>query len=226
MVSVEAMALIKEEAARVEKHSDRLMQAIQMVSDDVKELATAIAKGFAHQVPGPPAYRNGSIFNGSGQSVLTTLLALLAIIAGVFAMVQPMQQQIEFQNEAINSIKSELQLDDQREVRDQGRLSVVERGFREIETQHVGLRREHILDVDRLIDNINQHREMTDRIVDLRRSRAKDEHRAMMREDSLRLGDIDHRLTRMEKYPHSHPPHAERGSGSWEQLFKDEPAQE
>jgi uncharacterized coiled-coil protein SlyX len=63
------------------------------------------------------------------------VVALVAIIAGVYAMVEPMHQQIAFQNERINDLVAAAREDTIRERVTQGQMSTIMERFKEIETQ-------------------------------------------------------------------------------------------
>ncbi len=74
-------------------------------------------------------------FPTNGGKAITGIIALVALIAGVYAMVEPMGQRIDFLQTEINTIRAAMNDDNQREKEDvQIRASMGEK-FTEVETQ-------------------------------------------------------------------------------------------
>lgn len=77
--------------------------------------------------------------NGT-RSAFVVLAALLAIVTGVYAMVEPMGQRIDFLAEELAQLRSSMAIDDTRETRDQREAAAMVERFTEVETQFRGLR--------------------------------------------------------------------------------------
>ena len=79
--------------------------------------------------------RTRSTMNGSLAPTLTVLAGICAVVAGVYAMVEPMGQRIDFVQKGISEIRLALGKDDEREMDDVHSFSAVLERFKEVETQ-------------------------------------------------------------------------------------------
>ena len=75
------------------------------------------------------------------------VLAIIAIIAGIYAMVEPMNQRIDFLERQLNSAAEKMTRDDERERIDMATISVMSERFAEVETQFDDMER-RILDCE------------------------------------------------------------------------------
>lgn len=79
------------------------------------------------------------IVTTNGARAFGGVIALVAIIAGVYAMtrleVEPMGQRIDFLSEQLLSIRKDMALDDARERTDRDAFARVSERFKEVETQ-------------------------------------------------------------------------------------------
>ena len=71
----------------------------------------------------------------NGAKALTGIIMMVALIAGVYAMVEPMQQQIDFLQAEINTIRTAMERDDDRENLDVQKRAAMGEQFKEVETQ-------------------------------------------------------------------------------------------
>ncbi len=93
---------------------------------------------------------NGKI-NGTGTRAFGGVVALLAIVAGVYAMVEPMSQRIEFQNRQIDTMREDLQRHASLNNHPWGvvaEIATLEESLREVETQFADTER-RIADYER-----------------------------------------------------------------------------
>ena len=67
------------------------------------------------------------------------ILAIVALVAGVYAMVEPMNQKIDFITNEIDNIRTCMANDDARERSDAKELASLQEKFREVETQFSGV---------------------------------------------------------------------------------------
>lgn len=79
--------------------------------------------------------RTRSVPNGGIGSTLTVLAGICAVVAGVYAMVEPMGQRIDFVQKDLTEIRLALAKDDEREMDDVHSFSAVLERFKEVETQ-------------------------------------------------------------------------------------------
>ncbi len=77
--------------------------------------------------------------NNTGTKAFAGVLVILAVIAGVFAMVQPMTQRINQLERQINTLADHQNLDNTREREDQSKFAASAERFKEVETQFSGL---------------------------------------------------------------------------------------
>jgi uncharacterized protein HemX len=101
------------------------------------------------------------VANNSSAKAFGGIIALVALILGVYAMVEPMNQRIDFLERQIDTLEANMRLDDLRERKDESRLSAMGEKFMEVETQFSALRElattSHENIEDRL-DKIESHR--------------------------------------------------------------------
>ena len=83
--------------------------------------------------------------NGSGAKAFGGIVALVAVIAGVYAMVEPQSQRMDFLSSQLLAIEKHMALDDKREREDQGQFSATAERFKEVETQFTAL--QHLMAV-------------------------------------------------------------------------------
>ena len=77
--------------------------------------------------------------NGS-MAATGALLGLLAIVAGVYAMIQPMNQRIDQLNLRLVEARAGVALDNERERKDAEKFAAMKEQFKEVETQFSSLR--------------------------------------------------------------------------------------
>ncbi len=71
----------------------------------------------------------------NGGKLLTGVVALVAVIMGVYAMVEPMGQRVDFLQTEINMIRAAMERDDDRENKDIETRAAMGEKFVEVETQ-------------------------------------------------------------------------------------------
>ncbi len=76
---------------------------------------------------------NGIASNGA--KAFGGVLAIVAIIAGVYAMVEPMGQRMDFFDDRILAVHESMAVDDVRERADRNEFARVSERFKEVETQ-------------------------------------------------------------------------------------------
>lgn len=152
--------------------------------------------------------RTSASNNNDGAKAFGGVVALIAVIAGVYAMVEPMAQRIDFLERQLAEATTKLEASDTRGCDITAAVSTLKEKFLAVEAQFGALR-----------DREDQRADMTIRLTDLRRSRAKDEHRAMMKECRLRMDDMDRRLYALEGQ--TSPPLRISREGMWKELFGD-----
>lgn len=92
--------------------------------------------------------------NSNGMKAFSAVIAVVAVIAGVYAMTEPMGQRIDFLERQLAGQTAAMAIDDVREQQNRDRTTSMLERFKEVETQFVGLRRVHGLDVLRLEEKI------------------------------------------------------------------------
>ena len=146
---------------------------------------------------------------GSGaNNLFGSIMLVVAVIAGVYAMIQPMGQRIDFLQTELATINTSINKDNDRERTDAAELSKIREMFTEVETRFEGLRREHELDINQIKEAKANQEEMINQLTTLGRCRAVDEHKAMMIENSLKMDKLEQRICVLEglsfdkvKYP-------------------------
>lgn len=154
--------------------------------------------------------------NGAG---ITVVVGLFAIIAGVYSMIEPLGQRMDFMSDQIADIRGNLTSDNDRERLDRGAISTLEERCRALEIQFQSLVHKQETDMARHAEESDNMLATTDKITELRRKRARDEHRAMMREDALRIDYLEHRLCVLEPKCREV---IKSETGEWERLFSDD----
>jgi len=90
-----------------------------------------------------PQEKNGS----NNTRAFGGVVALVAIIAGVYAMIEPMTQRIDFMERHLDVMSERMDTDDQREREDNSRVSIMGQKFTEVETQFSDMER-RIVDLE------------------------------------------------------------------------------
>ena len=73
--------------------------------------------------------------NANGAKALGAVVAIVAVIMGVYAMVEPMSQRIDFLERQLDKIDARLHDTDQRERDAAESLAAIQERFQEVETQ-------------------------------------------------------------------------------------------
>ena len=82
----------------------------------------------------------GSGNNGSGMNGIGVIVGLLAIVAAVYSMVEPMNLRITQLSDLLGAARSDMRADDEREREDARSFSAMDERFKEVETQFRALR--------------------------------------------------------------------------------------
>ena len=83
---------------------------------------------------------NATPSNSNGPKAFAGVVLIGAVIAGVYAMVEPMSQRIDFLERQLGRAIAAMERDDEREASDRNILAAFQERFREIETQFDGER--------------------------------------------------------------------------------------
>jgi len=95
---------------------------------------------------------------GNGAKAFGGVLALVAIIAGVYAMVEPMGQRIDFLNTQLGRLERRINQDEFALQTDRSLIASMSERFKEVETQFSALRELMVVEFKRL-DGENQRDE-------------------------------------------------------------------
>ena len=79
--------------------------------------------------------------NSSGMKAFGAVTVVVAVIAGVYAMTEPMGQRLDFLQAELPSVRAAMALDDAREIGDTERRGALVEKFTEVETQFKGMER-------------------------------------------------------------------------------------
>lgn len=83
--------------------------------------------------------------SSNGPKAFASVIALVAVIAGIYAMVEPMSQRVDFLERQLTETRQAMMLDDQRESSDRNLLAAFQERFSEIETQFRAMKElEHV----------------------------------------------------------------------------------
>jgi len=83
---------------------------------------------------------NGNGNGGSSTKAFAGVISLLLVIAGVYAMMKPMNQNLDYMRDDIKELKIKMSTDDVRERKDQSDIATMGEKFIEVETQFRGLK--------------------------------------------------------------------------------------
>ena len=125
-----------------------------------------------------------AVSNGSATKAFGGVFAILALIAGVYAMIEPQGQRMDFLERQIVDMRTEMHKDDAREQQDQSQLSSIEERFKEVETQFEGLREVTNVRLNHLKDHAEAMRERMHGYVDgaiVKEARVEERVRALER---------------------------------------------
>jgi len=100
---------------------------------------------------------------GSSTKAFAGVISLLLVIAGVYAMMKPMNQNLDYMRQDIKELKLKMDADDMRERVDQGLLSSSKEKFTKVESMFVGLKeimalrdKEQTKNVDRIEERLSK----------------------------------------------------------------------
>jgi len=96
---------------------------------------------------------------GSSTKAFAGVISLLLVIAGVYAMMKPMNQNLDYMRQDIKELKSKMDADDMRERLDQGSIAGMNEKFVAVNSKFVGLREiMNYKDIDQTkhLDQINK----------------------------------------------------------------------
>ena len=82
----------------------------------------------------------GSSNGDSGKKAFAGVILLLLVIAGVYAMMKPMYQNLDYMKSDITIMQKKMEEDDERERNDRGIMTAMAEKFIEVETQFRNLK--------------------------------------------------------------------------------------
>jgi len=95
---------------------------------------------------------------GSSTKAFAGVISLLLVIAGVYAMMKPMNQNLDYMRDDIKELKVKMNADDARERSDQAEIAKVGEKFIEVETQFRGLKEIMMIKDEQHAKEINRMR--------------------------------------------------------------------
>ena len=115
------------------------------------------------------ASENGQA-QGSSTKAFAGVISLLLVIAGVYAMMKPMNQNLDYMRGDIKELKIKMNADDNRERTDQAEIASMGEKFIEVETQFRGLKEIMMIKDAEHAKEINRMRtELSEALLDLAR---------------------------------------------------------
>jgi len=117
---------------------------------------------------------------GSSTKAFAGVISLLLVIAGVYAMMKPMNQNLDYMRQDIKELKLKMDADDIRERVDQGLFSSSKEKFTKVESMFVNLKemillrdKEQTKNVDRLEERLSKALIEIARLQECMRTRSK-----------------------------------------------------